>query len=34
MSGVDIVSQFEKAMTPEEKAKLFAAIDYQVNHSQ
>uniref|UniRef100_A0A0N4UN55 Chorein_N domain-containing protein n=1 Tax=Dracunculus medinensis TaxID=318479 RepID=A0A0N4UN55_DRAME len=31
MSGVDIVSQFEKAMTPEEKAKLFAAIDYQEN---
>ncbi|VDK42182.1 unnamed protein product [Anisakis simplex] len=27
----DIVSQFEQAMTPEEKAKLFEAIDYQEN---
>uniref|UniRef100_A0A183DUY2 VPS13 domain-containing protein n=1 Tax=Gongylonema pulchrum TaxID=637853 RepID=A0A183DUY2_9BILA len=26
----DIVSKFEQAMTPEEKAKLFEAIDYQV----
>ncbi|XP_026322169.1 vacuolar protein sorting-associated protein 13 [Hyposmocoma kahamanoa] len=27
----DIIKQFEKAMTPEEKAKLFRAIDYQEN---
>ncbi|CAJ0565306.1 unnamed protein product, partial [Mesorhabditis spiculigera] len=27
----DVVSQFEEAMTPEEKAKLFEAIDYQEN---
>uniref|UniRef100_F1KPF0 Vacuolar protein sorting-associated protein 13A n=1 Tax=Ascaris suum TaxID=6253 RepID=F1KPF0_ASCSU len=30
-SAGDIVSQFEQAMTPEEKAKLFEAIDYQEN---
>lgn len=28
---VFLVKQFEKAMTPEEKAKLFRAIDYQEN---
>ena len=27
-SDKDIVAQFEEAMTPEEKAKLFDAIDY------
>lgn len=26
-----LVKQFEKAMTPEEKEKLFRAIDYQEN---
>ncbi|UMM13276.1 hypothetical protein L5515_001638 [Caenorhabditis briggsae] len=29
--GKDIGSQFQEAMTPEEKAKLFEAIDYQEN---
>ncbi|CAI2320935.1 unnamed protein product [Caenorhabditis sp. 36 PRJEB53466] len=29
--GKDIGSQFQAAMTPEEKAKLFEAIDYQEN---
>ncbi|CAB3239394.1 unnamed protein product [Arctia plantaginis] len=29
--GTAIMKQFEKAMTPEEKAKLFRAIDYQEN---
>ncbi|TKR93503.1 hypothetical protein L596_007947 [Steinernema carpocapsae] len=29
--GADIVSKFNEAMTPEEKAKLFDAIDYQEN---
>ncbi|CAG9559724.1 unnamed protein product [Danaus chrysippus] len=29
--GVAIMKQFEKAMTPEEKEKLFRAIDYQEN---
>ena len=29
-SSGDVVSQFEEAMTPEEKAKLYEAIDYQV----
>lgn len=27
----DIISQFERAMKPEEKAKLYEAIDYQEN---
>jgi vacuolar protein sorting-associated protein 13A/C len=27
----DIIAQFEQAMTPEEKAKLYDAIDYQEN---
>ncbi|XP_050667360.1 intermembrane lipid transfer protein Vps13 isoform X3 [Leptidea sinapis] len=31
--GVAIMKQFEKAMTPEEKEKLFRAIDYQENTS-
>lgn len=30
-SQKDIVTQFEEAMTPEEKAKLFDAIDYEEN---
>uniref|UniRef100_A0A914WWB3 Uncharacterized protein n=1 Tax=Plectus sambesii TaxID=2011161 RepID=A0A914WWB3_9BILA len=30
-SDKDIVTQFEEAMTPEEKAKLFDAIDYEEN---
>nr|XP_034830207.1 vacuolar protein sorting-associated protein 13 isoform X3 [Maniola hyperantus] len=29
--GVAIIKQFEKAMTPDEKEKLFRAIDYQEN---
>ncbi|KAJ8727553.1 hypothetical protein PYW07_001672 [Mythimna separata] len=29
--GTAIMKQFEKAMTPDEKAKLFRAIDYQEN---
>lgn len=29
-TGGDIAASFEQAMTPEEKAKLFEAIDYQV----
>ncbi|CAK1598970.1 unnamed protein product [Parnassius mnemosyne] len=29
--GTAIIKQFEKAMTPEEKEKLFRAIDYQEN---
>uniref|UniRef100_A0A915CSW2 Vacuolar protein sorting-associated protein 13A n=1 Tax=Ditylenchus dipsaci TaxID=166011 RepID=A0A915CSW2_9BILA len=31
LSGQEVVAQLEKAITPEEKAKLFDAIDYQEN---
>ncbi|VDN06934.1 unnamed protein product [Thelazia callipaeda] len=31
LSSGDIVTKFEEALTPEEKAKLFEAIDYQEN---
>lgn len=31
VTGTDIASQFQEAMTEEEKAKLFEAIDYQEN---
>ena len=30
-TGQELVEQLEKAITPEEKAKLFDAIDYQEN---
>lgn len=33
VSSADIVTQIEQAMTPEEKYKLFVAIDYQVSES-
>ena len=31
--GVNIAAKFEKAMTPEERGKLYEAIDYQENQS-